>query len=185
TIAVVGGWFMRRRNTALGLAVAGIGCGTLAVAPLAAALIQRFGWRTTYVILGIASTAILVACGMAMKRPPVHVTPVPFRIREAIRTPAFGVLYLSSLISSMGLFTPFVFLPAFARDHGASEVAAATLVGIIGGASVVGRMGLGTLADRLGVVRLFMGCYLVVALSFVLWLFPRAYPLLVGFPLAP
>src|SRR5262249_29416915 len=34
-IAVVGGWFLRRRNSALGIAVAGIGVGTVIAAPLA------------------------------------------------------------------------------------------------------------------------------------------------------
>ena len=48
TVAVVGGWFLHRRNTALGIAVAGIGCGTLFVAPINAALIQRLGWRETF-----------------------------------------------------------------------------------------------------------------------------------------
>jgi len=76
-----------------------------------------------------------------------------------------------------------VFLPAFARDHGASEVAAATLVGLIGGASVVGRLGLGALADRVGVVRLYKLCYLVVGVSFTLWLVANSYLVLVAFAL--
>ncbi len=183
TIAVVGGWFMRRRNTALGIAVAGIGCGTLVVAPIAAALIQRLGWRETFVVLGIVSAMVLLGCALVVRPPPVHVELAPFNIREAIATPAFKLLYLSAVLSSMGLFTPFVFLPAFARDHGASEVAAATLVGLIGGASVVGRLGLGALADRVGVVRLYQFCYLVVGLSFVLWLIAQSYAMLVIFAL--
>jgi len=183
TVAVVGGWFLRRRNTALGIAVAGIGCGTLFVAPIAAALIQRIGWRETYVVFAVASAMLLLVCAFVVKRPPVHVAPAPFRIREAIATPVFKLLYVSSLLSSMGLFTPFVFLPAFARDHGASEVAAATLVGLIGGSSVVGRMGLGAMADRVGVVRLYQLCYLVVGLSFALWLVAQSYALLVVFAL--
>jgi MFS family permease len=183
TVAVVGGWFLRRRNTALGIAVAGIGCGTLVVAPIAAALIQRLGWRETFVVLGLVSATVLIACAFIVKRPPVHVAMAPFRIREAIATPAFKLLYLSSLLSSMGFFTPFVFLPAFARDHGATEVAAATLVGLIGGASVIGRVGLGALADRVGVVRLYQLCYLTVGLSFVLWLIAQSYAMLVIFAL--
>ena len=183
TIAVVGGWFLKRRNTALGIAVAGIGCGTLVVAPISAALIERIGWRATFEVMGIASAVILGACAIVIKAPPVHVAPAPFKVREAIGTPAFGVLYISSVLLSMGLFTPFVFLPVFARDHGASEVAAATLVGLIGGASVVGRMGLGAIADRLGVVRLYQLCILVVALSFALWLIAHAYSTLVIFAL--
>jgi MFS family permease len=183
TVAVVGGWFLRRRNTALGLAVAGIGCGTLIVAPIAAALIQRIGWRETYVVFAIASAMLLLVCAFIVQRPPVHVAPAPFRIGDAIGTRVFKLLYVSSILSSMGLFTPFVFLPSFARDHGASEVAAATLVGLIGGASVVGRMGLGAMADRIGVVRLYQFCYLVVGLSFVLWLVANSYGLLVVFAL--
>jgi len=42
-VAVVGGWFLRRRNTALGIAVAGIGFGTVCGAPIAAALIAPLG----------------------------------------------------------------------------------------------------------------------------------------------
>src|SRR5712671_2670453 len=52
-VAVVGGWFIRRRNTALGISVAGIGFGTVCGAPIAAALIGHLGWRTTYVVFAI------------------------------------------------------------------------------------------------------------------------------------
>src|ERR1019366_2418138 len=92
-LAVVGGWFLKRRNTALGIAVAGIGFGTACGAPIAAALISHLGWREAYVVLGIATTAILLGCAAVAERPPVHMTPMPFNFGEAIRTPAFGLLY--------------------------------------------------------------------------------------------
>jgi MFS family permease len=44
-------------------------------------------------------------------------------------------------------------------------------------------MGLGAMADRVGVVRLYQFCYLVVGLSFVLWLVANSYTLLVVFAL--
>jgi MFS family permease len=44
-VAAVGGWFTRQRTSALGLAVAGIGVGTLVTAPLAERLIDAHGWR--------------------------------------------------------------------------------------------------------------------------------------------
>ncbi len=182
-IAVVGGWFLKRRNTALGIAVAGIGCGTVTVAPLAAALIQRFGWRNTDIVFGIAGAAILLGCAIVVERPPVHVVPSEIKVREAIRTPAFGLLYLNSFLSSLALFVPFVYLPAFAHDHGTSEVAAAALVGVIGGASVAGRLGLGALADRAGVISLMKACYLVLAVSFAIWLVGTTYSVLVIFAL--
>src|SRR6185437_16447994 len=52
SLAIIGGWFVRRRNTALGIAAAGTGCGTLLMPPLAAWMIERYGWRTTDLVLG-------------------------------------------------------------------------------------------------------------------------------------
>jgi MFS family permease len=180
-VAVVGGWFLRRRNTALGIAVAGIGFGTVFGAPIAAALIDHLGWRATYVVFAIATTAILLGCAFIVERPPVHVTPSRVRLADALRSPAFGFLYASSVTVSIVIFVPFVYLPSFAHDRGASEFASASLVGIIGGASVVGRMGLGSLADRAGVVRLYQASFLVLALSYGIWLAAASYPMTIVF----
>src|SRR5277367_2218992 len=182
-VAVVGGWFLRRRNTALGVAVAGIGFGTVCGAPIAAALISHLGWRSTYLAFAIAATAILLGCGWFVERPPVHVTPSRFRIADALRSPAFAFMYASSVTVSIVLFVPFVYLPSFAHDRGASEFASAALVGIIGGASVAGRMGLGSLADRAGVVRLYQASFLVLALSYGIWLAAASYPVMIVFAL--
>lgn len=183
-VAVVGGWFLRRRNSALGIAVAGIGCGTVLVAPACAAMIQRLGWRETDLILGVAATVLLLGCAAIAERPPVHVTPSAIDVRVAVRTPAFGLLYLNSFLSSMALFVPFVYLPAFAHDHGANEIASSALISIIGGASVIGRLGLGAIADRTSTIRLYQACYLLLAGSFGLWLFGSSYATLVVFAIA-
>jgi len=180
-VAVVGGWFERRRGAALGVAVAGIGVGTLGVAPLAAGLIDRHGWRTTYVVFGLASAALLGGCALVAAPPPVTSGAVLPRLGPAVRTRAFALLYASSLLMSLALFVPFVYLPEFAEVHGAGEVAAATLVGVIGGASIAGRLGIGTLADRFGHVRSYQGCFLVMACSYAVWLVVTEYPLLVLF----
>jgi MFS family permease len=44
-VALVGAWFECRRTLALGVAVAGIGLGTLTIPPATAALIEEAGWR--------------------------------------------------------------------------------------------------------------------------------------------
>ncbi len=182
-VAVVGGWFLRRRNTALGIAVAGIGFGTVCGAPIAATLISHLGWRATYLAFAAASTTVLLGCAWIVERPPVHVTPSRVQLRDALRSPAFGFVYASSVTVSIVIFVPFVYLPSFAHDRGASEFASAALVGIIGGASVAGRMGLGSLADRAGVVRLYQASFLVLALSYGIWLAAASYPVMVAFAL--
>jgi MFS family permease len=181
-LALVGGWFERRRGTALGIAVAGIGLGTLAGAALAAAAISRYGWRTAYVVLAVASAVLLLACAALATRPPRppgHGSSPP--LGSIVRTQAFGLLYASTLLASVAIFVPFVFLPPFAVHAGVPPVASAALIGVIGLASVIGRLGSGAIADRFGLVRSYRVCFAVVAASFLIWVAAAEYRLLLVF----
>lgn len=180
-VAVVGAWFERRRGVALGVAVAGIGVGTLVVAPLAALLIDAVGWRTTFVWFGIAGAVLLIGCAAATSRPPEHDGDTPPPLRQLLRTPAFLSLYFSTLLISLVLFVPFVFLPSFAAERGVDGVRAATLVGLIGMASVVGRLAIGALADSIGRVRTYQACFGIMAVSYAIWLVTSSYGPLVVF----
>ena len=98
-----------------------------------------------------------------------------------MRSPTFVVMYVSGLFLSLALFLVFIFLAPFAEENGASKVAAASLVGVVGAASIAGRLLLGGLADRLGSVRTYRACFLVIALSYLLWLTTTSYPVLLLF----
>src|SRR6266568_9018114 len=63
-VGAVQRWFVRRRGFASGLAVSGIGVGTLAMPPLATLLIEGLGWRGAYLALGVL--AAVIGCGMAL-----------------------------------------------------------------------------------------------------------------------
>lgn len=171
-VAMVGGWFEQKRATAVGLAVAGIGAGTLVVSPLSAALIERFGWRDTFVILGVIGSAVLLGCILLVDRPPGHGAsgPQPSRFAEGLRSPVFRRLHLSALCSGLALFVPFLFLGQYAEDQGVEPVAAAILVGLLGGSSVLARIGFGTAVRRFGSVRLYRSCFVLLAAGFVVWL---------------
>jgi len=182
-LAAVAGWFVRRRNTALGIAVSGIGCGTLAITPLAAALIQRFGWREADVIMGIASMLLLATCAMFAQAPPVPTSAGNSDLRQALCSRDFVRLYTSAMALSIAIYIPFVYLPEFAHIEGAGEVAAATLVGLIGASSIVGRLLLGAVADRTGIFSLYKASALVLGLSYVLWIISNSYGMLVAFAL--
>jgi len=185
-VAIVGGWFERQRALALGASVAGIGLGTLVASPLAASLINATSWRTAFVIFAIAGGALLVGVALVITPGPASV-PAPARrpLGELWKISDFRVLYLATLFTSFGLFVPFVFITPYAEDAGQTKFAAALLVGLIGGASVVGRLGIGAMADRFGAARLFRICFLVMAFSQGLWFFAgSAYSLLAVFALA-
>jgi MFS family permease len=66
---------------------------------------------------------------------------------------------------------PFVFLVSYARAQGIDEVAAASLIGIIGGASIAGRLGFGALGDKISRMRLYQSTFMIVAFSYLVWLF--------------
>jgi len=184
-VAAVGGWFVKRRATALGFAVAGIGLGTLVGSPLAAWLIELTSWRMTYVIFGLGGGAmLLLAAFVAEPGPAAQSTPRPRPLGELLRLRPFAILYVSTILVSYGIFIPFVFLVRSAEQRGIEEVPAALLVGLIGGSSVVGRLALGTLADRLGALRLFLASFVVLAASHAIWLVAGgSYVLLVTYAL--
>ena len=94
-VAAVGGWFERRRSTALGLSVAGIGAGTLVGVPVTKALVDRYGWRTTYVVLAVASGCLFAVAALGARRPPgsaAAVAPPPLRTTIG-RSRSFWLMY--------------------------------------------------------------------------------------------
>jgi len=180
-VATVGGWFERRRNAAIGLTVSGIGCGPLFVAPLIGVLIHRYGWRTSYLLLGLISAALLALCAITIERPPVVLVRTRTRLGDVARTPPFILLCLAGTLSNVGTFIPFVYLPDFAQTWHVHSVAAASLLGVIGGASVIGRLGLGGASDRFSVLGLYKLTLLMIGVSYVLWFMPASYTALVIF----
>lgn len=183
-VAVVGGWFERHRATAVGLAVAGIGAGTLVMSPLSAALVERYGWRDTYRLLAVCGSAVMLVCCVFVRRPPGSAGGQPARFGDAWRSAVFRRLQLSALCSGLALFVPFVFVGQYAKDRGVGSVAAAVLVGVLGGASVLARIGFGSAVRRFGSVRLYRSCFVLLAASFVVWIVAgSSYAMLIVFAL--
>lgn len=175
TLALISGWVVKRRHTALGLAAAGTGCGTLLGAPLAAALIERYGWRLTAIIFGGAAAALLLICAAIVAPAPLPPAATKQPLGRVVRSFEFIMLYVSWVCSTTALFVPFVLLPSFARDQGATPVAAAALLSLLGGISILSRLGIGVLGDRLGTLPLFKVAVWVMGVSYAVWLTCPAY----------
>lgn len=126
-VAAVGGWFVEQRTNALGLAVAGIGVGTLVTAPLAERLIDARGWRDAYVVLAIGAGVLLSIAMLGARKPPraPDAAPPPPILGVIRGHHDFWVLYGSMFLMSLVLFMPFVYLattwssgPSTARPAG-------------------------------------------------------------------
>ncbi len=74
-LAVASKWFPDKKGIALGTTVIGFGLSPLITAPLAKSLIDSYGVRQAFVILGIAFAAIIVVIALILKVPPAGWTP--------------------------------------------------------------------------------------------------------------
>lgn len=184
-VGAVQRWFVRRRGFASGLAVSGIGVGTLVMPPLAALLIATFGWRGAYFGLGLAVAVFGGAMALLIENDPRQRGLAPdgdpplaaaatgpaagASVGEAVRTRRFVLLYLACLVCAFGVFVPFVHLVPYAVDHGASQGEAVLLLGAIGIGSTAGRFVLGGAADRMGRAQALTALYLAMAAALALW----------------
>ncbi|CAN7547191.1 MFS transporter [Bradyrhizobium sp. LjRoot220] len=196
-VGAVQRWFVRRRGFASGLAVSGIGVGTLVMPPLATLLIEALGWRSAYLALG--AIAVVLGGGMALllendprarglnpDGDPVLPGTIPAQaegasVSEAIRSPRFVALYAACLICSFGLFVPFVHLVPYAGDHGVAPSSAVMLLGVIGIGSTAGRFFLGGLADRIGRPSALLLLFIGMAIALAIWLVSTSFWQLAGF----
>jgi MFS family permease len=185
SIAAVQPWFLRRRGFASGLAVSGIGLGTLVVPPVAATAIAAFGWRDAWLGIGIGVLALgglatffieasparhgLHPDGEAPAAGAAPTRPNGLSVGEAVRTRAFWTLAGGAALASLGLFIPFVHLVPYAQDQGMAKTDAVLLFSLIGIGSTVGRFVLGGLADRLGRKRAQTLMFAGIAASLAWW----------------
>ena len=207
SVVLVGGWFPDRYGTAIGIMGSGIGVSIFALVPLAQVLIETFGWRWAYRILGLAVVAWVLPATLSLVRDPPpgdHLTAGGasrrhterggsahgyWTLASAVRTWQFwgvaGVYFTGNFVTQMLL----IHQVAFLADHGVPVMTAATLGGVVGLVSIVGKIGWGALSDRTSrplAYGLAFTCVAVSIGSLVLagWYptsyFPYLYAVLIG-----
>jgi MFS family permease len=183
-VGVVQRWFVRRRGEASGLAVSGIGLGTILLPPFAAALITAIGWRASYVVLGLVTLAIGLGATALIEAAPTARGLGPdgdpaagpgqpalgLTVAETLRQPLYWALYGCCASVGFAIFVPFVHLVPYAQDHGIARGAAIALFTLLGVGSTVGRFVLGGPADRFGRRRSLALLFLGMAVMQVWWL---------------
>jgi predicted MFS family arabinose efflux permease len=168
-----------------GIVAAGLGAGTLIGAPIANGLISTYDWRLSYIIMGCSALLLIILLAQFLKREPAHNSQADhdqteaeerlqsriksFSIREAILTRQFWILFAMAFCFGFCLLAVLVHIAPYATDLGISATSAASVLATIGGASIIGKIGLGNVGDRIGNKRAYIvGCVLML-ISF-LWL---------------
>ena len=101
---VINLWFVHRRGMAAAAASLGLAAGGICFPPFMEALIDAFGWRQAYVLLGVLVGGTMIPVGLVLFR----TRPVPagtrqepsFTRAQAVRTPLFYTLALANLLSN-------------------------------------------------------------------------------------
>lgn len=169
-------WFIIKRGLVLGIFTAGIGMGAVIFSPLVEFLISTYTWRTSYMILGIITWMVILSSAIFLKENPkemglqpdgVKVNGYPRRkpshqdytrqgitIGNAVLTTTFWILLTIHVINYMSTVTPMVHIVPFATDCGISSMIAASQLAVIGGCSILGRLVVGAVSDRVGAKNL-------------------------------
>ncbi len=192
-------WFTTNRGLAVAIVSAGIGVGILIVAPLVRWLTTLFDWRVAMIVMGDLCWLVITPVALLIKNAPGDMGAIAmggadtsaerqFTAREAFSTPQFwaiGLVHFGCCAAHSG---PIFHMVTHAIDQGVARMAAASVLGVSGLASVAGRIGCGVLADRFGAKRTLVTGLVLQAVMISLYLVTKDlggfYALSVGFGVA-
>jgi MFS family permease len=141
-------------NMAVSVVAVGTGAGTLLISPVAGFFITQYGWRMCYLLFALISAAISAFGVLVIKSPRKDGSSIPGdggqtgqRLSEAIRTRNFWSLFgMYVLGCGVARYTVLVYIAVYALAAGLPLQAGAFCVGLIGGGSILGRLGSGLLS---------------------------------------
>lgn len=148
-------WFERRLGTALAFVMLGAGLGAMVLPVVAQSVLSHSGWRAAYASLGFL--ALLLGLPLSwryiVERGPVRTHSAPtahsgLTWQEGTRRYAFWIIVAVLFVSSISMNGAITHLSALLTDRGITPGDAALCASVLGGSSVLGRIGVGWLLDR-------------------------------------
>ncbi len=183
-ISTVTRWFTgnSKRGLMVGISVAGVGLGTMVFPPLARWLIDSYGWRTSYVVIGVAVLLIIMSSAQFLKRAPeqlitrldnlssIDPQQQGLSLQKVLKTQQFWLITFAYFGFGFILQAIMVHIVMHVTGLGISGTTAATMFIVLGAASVCARILLGSLADRIGNRSIIVGSFIIL-MATLLWLF--------------
>ena len=166
-ISTVSAWFPDKKGLCSGCLMMGFGASALVLGNAADAMFQSaLGWRTTYVVVGVAICLVLAAAGLLLKKPGAdQVFPQTkavkaagtetfeardYTTREMLRRPPFWMAFFCiSFLAAVGS-SVISFAKDLALSVSAPEALAVTLVGVLSVCNGLGRILTGGVFDAIG-----------------------------------
>jgi MFS family permease len=176
-------WFQQRLGTALAFVMVGAGLGAMILPVVAQSVITRAGWRAAYLSLG--SLALLLGLPLSWhyirERGLVRHDSAPASHsgttwQQGLRAPAFWIIVAVLFVSSISMNGAITHLSALLTDRGITPRDAALCASMLGGSSLLGRIGVGWLLDRLFGARVALVVNLATAAGIFLLARANSFP---------
>jgi len=161
-------WFDRRRGAALAVVMSGGAAGAIVLPPLAGLLIERRGWRSASLLLGVAVLAIGLPMALAFirERPLARLTrhrAPGTAVSEALRSRVFWILVVVLFVNSIAQNGALTHMAAMLTDRGIAPASAAMALSAMGATSLIGRLFTGVLLDRFQPARVAVALFTIAA----------------------
>jgi len=161
-------WFVDRRGLALGILLAGLNVAFVTGPLLSAYLIERFGWRTTYLVLGALVWVLAIPGSMLTRFPPAP-TGAGSRtdrsaasggstLGEALADRRLWLLVTAWMLLGFNQMMMSIHLVSYVNDQGVTLERASLALTILGTGTIAGRILFGIAADRIGTKPTFWFC---------------------------
>jgi MFS family permease len=176
-------WFTANRGLAVGVVSAGGGAGILLLSPLTRWLTSLYDWRAAMLVLGDLAWLVTIPVALLIRNGPGDVGAVALGGRAApqrdystaqvLRAPQFWAIALTHFACCAAHAGPIFHMVTHAIDQGVATMVAATVLGVSGLSSIVGRIGTGLIADRFGAKRTLITGLALQAVMIFSYLFTR------------
>lgn len=146
SLALVGKWFARRLNLAMGIFALLVAMGFIGAFPAVGAAVLQNGWRSAWLMVGVAVAALGPVAWLAVRDRPsegegdveaLGLQPEDLTLGEALRTPAFWLFALASatfglVYSGIALFNQSILeLRGFPAETYHRTLVVSTMVGLV------------------------------------------------------
>ena len=185
--SLLANWFTKRRGTATGAALVGISAGGLLLAPLLGAITTNFGWKMSYIFLGLLVWSIaLPVISLLVKASPSEIGVAPdgdnqsislnmatestndingWPSNAALRSRSFWCMAVSFFLAPLAQLGVLQHQVPLIMDAGVSQATAATALGLTAGIGGLGKLCFGRISETMPFRYVVTLCFGLQALA--------------------
>ena len=176
-------WFEKRLGMALAFVMVGSGLGAMILPVIAQSIISRSGWRSAYLALGLISLLLGLPLSWryirergSVRRESAPVAHSGKTWQQGLGSLAFWVIVAVLVVSAISMNGAITQMSALLTDRGISASGAALCASLLGGTSLLGRVGTGWLLDRFFGGRVALAISLITAAGVYLLAHANSFP---------